>query len=983
MVTRIEISLTVPDARIKIVSAKLKGYGYRASVVGVTDIYSIDKRLTKKNISSIIKLLTNPVVEKGEYLQPMHPSTFDWAIEIGYLPGVTDNIASTAREIVTDRLHTKFSGSENIYSSIVYFIKGKLSEASIRRISEALYNPVIQRVTIKSQRRFMQDKGMGLVVPRVSLSASQVADTVNLNVPDRELAAIGKSGIINSDGSRRGPLALSLSAMKEIAKYFARKKRNPTDVELESIAQTWSEHCKHIVFNSPIDDIPEGLFRRYIKRATDEIRAKKGENDFCVSVFSDNSGAIRFDRTFLLTHKVETHNSPSALDPFGGSVTGIVGVNRDAIGFGLGAKPVLNTYGFCLSDPSLDVPLYKGANKTQPMLSARRIFDGVVAGVNTGGNCSGIPTPQGFLYFDQRYRGKPLVFVGTVGLIPDTIGGKKSYVKKARPGDYIVMVGGRVGLDGIHGATFSSEALTSGSPATAVQIGDPITQKKLSDAIIKEARAQGLYTSITDNGAGGLSCSVAEMAKESGGCLLYLDRVPVKYPGLAPWQIWVSESQERMTVAVPKKFWKRFSSLMQSRGVEATVLGTFTRSGRCEVQYKKKPVMDVDMHFLHDGFPREQLHSKPVVRKHPEPDFHQKSNYTTEFLQLIGRKNIAGYSFLSQQYDHEVQGSSVTKPLQGAGRVNADATVSRPVLSSQKGIALSFGLAPSYGDIDIYAAAAASIDTAVRACVVAGSDPDRIAILDNFCWCQGRDPERLYELKQAARACYDTAIAYQAPFISGKDSMYNDFVGFDASDKPVSISIPPTVLISAIGILDDCASAVTLDAKIAGDLVYVLGGTFDELGGSEWYAQFGAVGNNIPRVLAAQNVRLYRTYYKLVKHNLLVSGQSVGRGGLAVTLAKIALGGLLGMDLILPTLPGKASSAEVSLFSESQGRVVVTVAPYNKKAFERALADIPFAYLGMVTKAGIFSIKNSQGFALISTPINRVLSAYRAVFATY
>ncbi|MCX6794350.1 MAG: AIR synthase-related protein, partial [Candidatus Gottesmanbacteria bacterium] len=594
------------------------------------------------------------------------------------------------------------------------------------------------------------------------------------------------------------------------------------------------------------------------------------------------------------------------LDPFGGAVTGIVGVNRDTIGFGLGAKPILNTYGFCLADPARNVPLYKGAGKTQPMLSARRIFDGVVAGVNSGGNCSGIPTPQGFLYFDPRYRGKPLVFVGTIGLIPEKEKGKKLYVKKARPGDCIVMAGGRVGLDGIHGATFSSEALSAGSPATAVQIGDPITQKKLSDAIVKEARDLGLYTSITDNGAGGLSCSVAEMAKESGGCIVHLEKVPLKYQGLAPWQIWISESQERMTLSVPKKSWKRFSSLMKDRAVEATVIGTFTRSGKCVVRYKNKTVMDVDMHFLHDGFPKEHLHSKPVIRKHSEPDYKEKLSYTSGFLQLIGRKNISGFSFLSQQYDHEVQGSSVTKPLQGRGRVNADATVSRPVLSCQKGLVLSSGLASSYGDIDMYASVAAAIDTAVCACVVAGADPDRIAILDNFCWCNGRDPERLYELKRAAHACYDTAVAYGTPFISGKDSMYNDFVGFDASDKPVTISIPPTVLISALGILDDCAAAMTLDAKIPGDSVYVLGDTFDELGGSEWYAQLGAVGNLVPRVRPAKHIRLYRTYYTLLKHNLLVSGKSVGRGGLAVALAKTALGGLLGMNLVLKTLPGNA-----------------------------------------------------------------------------
>ncbi|MBI3955498.1 phosphoribosylformylglycinamidine synthase, partial [Candidatus Gottesmanbacteria bacterium] len=359
------------------------------------------------------------------------------------------------------------------------------------------------------------DNGMDFVVPKVKLRSIPKVDKINLDLSDEELKKTGKEGIKNSDGTRRGPLALSLPFMKAIQVYFKKLGRKPTDIELESIAQTWSEHCKHTIFADPIDEIKEGLFKKYIKGSTDYIRKKKGRNDFCVSVFKDNSGAIAFNDDYLITHKVETHNSPSALDPFGGAITGIVGVNRDTIGFGLGAKPVANFYGYCFADPRADIPLYKGENKTQKMLSSRRIMDGVIEGVNAGGNQSGIPTPMGFVYFDERYRGKPLVFVGTVGLIPKKIKGKLSYIKEARKGDYIVMIGGRVGKDGIHGATFSSEAMDSGSPSTAVQIGDPITQKKLSDAIVKEARNMDLYNSITDNGAGGLSCSVAEMAKES------------------------------------------------------------------------------------------------------------------------------------------------------------------------------------------------------------------------------------------------------------------------------------------------------------------------------------------------------------------------------------------------------------------------------------------------------------------------------------
>ena len=463
---------------------------------------------------------------------------------------------------------------------------------------------------------------MGIEIPQVKLNQRVKIDEVDLDISDNELIKIGKSGIVNRDGSRRGPLALDLIYLKTIRDYFYARGRNPTDIELESIAQTWSEHCHHTIFADPIDEIKDGLFNYFIKRATIEIRKKKGKKDLCTSVFTDNSGSFKFDKDYIVSHKVETHNSPSALDPFGGAITGIVGVNRDAIGFDMGAKPILNYYGFCFADPNLKLPLFRDKEKKQPLLSPRRIMDGVVAGVNSGGNCSGIPTPQGFVYFDNHYQGKPLVFVGTMGLLPM----KSSAVKKAHPGDYIVVIGGRVGQDGIHGATFSSEALTSGSPAGAVQIGDPITQKKLSDAVVKEARDLHLYNSITDNGAGGISCSVSEMAKECGGFVVDLEKVPLKYPNLEPWKIWISESQERMTLAVPKEKWDSFNDLMKRRGVEATVIGVFTKSEKCIVTYHDKTIMNVSMKFLHYGLPQRPMKTNYVQPKYKESIIHKPKN---------------------------------------------------------------------------------------------------------------------------------------------------------------------------------------------------------------------------------------------------------------------------------------------------------------------------------------------------------------------
>jgi phosphoribosylformylglycinamidine synthase len=703
-----------------------------------------------------------------------------------------------------------------------------------------------------------------------------------------------------------------------------------------------------------------------------------------VSVFSDNAGAIRFDDDHLVTHKVETHNSPSALDPFGGAITGIVGVNRDTIGFGLGALPIANVYGFCLADPADSAPLYRDADRHSPMLSPRRIMEGVVHGVNVGGNQSGIPTPQGFLYFDVGYKGKPLVFAGTIGLIPTKVGDAPSHEKAARPGDLVVMVGGRVGLDGIHGATFSSVGLDAHSPAAAVQIGDPITQKKFSDALVKEARDRRLYTSITDNGAGGLSCSVAEMAKVCGGFEVDLEKVPLKYPNLAPWQIWTSESQERMTLAIDPAKWEEFAALMASRGVEATVIGRFSDSGRCLVRYHGETVMDLEMEFLHDGLPklkRTTKWRKPAAK----PATAAVADWSKVAVELAGRLNLASTEFVAQQYDHEVQANSVLKPLQGPGRVNAEASVIAPVAGSTRGLAISQSLYPSYGEQDPYAMAAAAVDTAVRNVVAAGADPDSIALLDNFCWCSSDDPFRLGQLKQATQACYDYAVAYQAPFISGKDSMFNDFKGFDADGVPVKVSIAPTLLISSIGIVPDVRRAVSIDPKAPGDLVYLLGTTNDELGGSELHDLLGIdrLSGRVPQVhRPANHLQLYRHLAAAIDQGLVASSLSLTRGGLLAGLTKMAMSGKLGLDIDLDMLMIQAQSVAAVLGSESQGRILVTVAEENKGAFEEVMKPglkVPMTWIGEVAAGPALTVRQRDKVEL-SVPIDDLLASYRATF---
>ena len=978
MISRVEILTTVFDSR-----AELRKKNKKIKSITLIDAYTIDKKLSPVELNMIGSAVSNPVtqqfcVRSDKDDKSFSVNKFDWAIEIGFLPGVTDNISHTVKQIIEDLLNIKFINNEGVYSSQITFVTGNLNNIEIEQITSSLFNPLIQRTHIKSYKQFIKDSGMDMIVPKVVLKQKPTITKVHLDISEEELIKIGKSGIINPDGSRRGPLALDIDYLKAIRNYFRNRKRDPNDIELESLAQTWSEHCKHTIFANPIDEIKDGLFKHYIKRATKEIN-----KDFCVSLFNDNSGAISFDEKYLITHKVETHNSPSALDPFGGAVTGIVGVNRDTLGFGLGAKPIANYYGFCLADPRIEKQLYKGKNLTQPMLSSKRIMNGVIDGVNAGGNQSGIPTPQGFLSFDERFRGKPLVFVGTIGLIPKKIQGKLSHVKKALPGDYVVMLGGRVGKDGIHGATFSSVAMDSNSPATAVQIGDPITQKKLSDAIVKEARDMLLYNSITDNGAGGLSCSVAEMAKESGGVMINLEKVPLKYPGLEPWEIWISESQERMTLAVPKQKWKKFKSLMDSREVEATIIGEFVDSGKCLVFYNEKIIMDIDMDFLHDGLPTKFLTTTYNQKKFKEPSIPQVKNANSILLNMLSRLNITSFSFISQQYDYVVQANSVLPPLQGRGRVNSDASVIKPNLSSKKGVVMSQGLYPSYSDIDTYHMAASAIDTAIRGAVAAGANPDYLAILDNFCWCSANDPERLGTLKRAAQACYDYAVSYGTPFISGKDSMFNDFKGYDEKGKPINISIPPTLLISSVGVIDNIDKTVSLDLKQSGDLIYVLGETKNELGGSEYFAMNKSIGNNVPKVDALRNKKLYDLFFKAIQNNLIASSISVGRGGLGVALAKTAMGGKLGIQVNLKRVLGNIFRNDYLLYSESQGRILVSINPKNKTKFEKNFRSTTFALVGNVNDDQTFEVVGLENKKIINLKVNELEKVYKSTFKDY
>lgn len=798
-----------------------------------------------------------------------------------------------------------------------------------------------------------------------------LAATIDLrNASDEELLSISKAGL----------LALNLEEMRVIRQHFLDKGRDPTDVELETLAQTWSEHCKHKVFNGLIDYFADGrtqridnLFAETIRRATEDVRRQKGNDDWCVSVFVDNAGIIRFDDQYHVAFKVETHNHPSALDPYGGANTGVGGVLRDIIGAGLGARPILNTDVFCFAAP--DFPYDK---LPAGVLHPKRIFRGVVAGVRDYGNRMGIPTVNGAIYFDDRYLGNPIVYCGTAGIIPvDRI------EKAVRAGDLIVAVGGKTGRDGIHGATFSSIELneTSENTATqAVQIGNPIEEKKVLDVLL-QARDSGLFRNITDCGAGGFSSAIGEMGADTGA-VVNLDSAPLKYGGLKPWEIFVSESQERMVLAVPPERIDALISLCGQEDVQATVIGSFTDDGRLQVTYRgesrvteRVTVADLDMGFLHRGGPRIVRRAEWAPKPHTEPVGVDDKQLGDTLTRLLSAWSIASKEWVIRQYDHEVQGGSALKPLQGVANDGpGDASIVRPVLGSDKGVIVANGINPSYSDIDPYWMAASAIDEALRQITCVGGRVDRTALLDNFCWGNPDKPDRLGALVRAARACYDMAVAFGTPYISGKDSFYNEF-----SDGTQSIAIPQTLLISAISVMDDVNKAVSMDAKAAGNAVYVVGLTKNELGGSQYYRLLGSVGNTVPMVDPLSAKRAMAGLNAAMMNDLVTACHDCSEGGISVAAAEMAFAGGLGLSLdlrALPCAPGVTRS-DIALFSESNSRFVVEIASGCENAFENCMAGCVSARIGVLTNDGRFRVIGLNGEEIIDADVSLLKEAWQ------
>ncbi|MCP5003194.1 MAG: phosphoribosylformylglycinamidine synthase subunit PurL [Planctomycetes bacterium] len=870
----------------------------------------------------------------------------NFSVDVIRKSGVMDPVESTVMKGVKD-LGLRV---DSVKTARRFLITGELTGEQVETISEKiLSNGTIEDVFINKGFSF---HGNGKSSADTAFRKNTIAI---MGVDDAALLSM----------SERRQLSLNLDEMKAVQCYFEGLGRAPTDVELETIAQTWSEHCLHKTLKGIIDydgEVINDLLGNTIMKVTAELK-----KPWCVSVFKDNAGIIEFDEEYNICFKVETHNHPSAIEPYGGANTGIGGVIRDTLGTGLGAKPILNTDVFCFGP--LDVP---HEEIPDGVLHPRRTFKGVVSGVRDYGNRMGIPTANGAIFFDERYLYNPLVYCGNVGIIP-----KGKCEKRSCRGDLILLVGGRTGRDGIHGATFSSIGLTQKSEVVsggAVQIGNPIMEKKITDALLV-ARDRGLYNNITDCGAGGLSSAIGEMG-EYLGVVVYLEKVPLKYEGLNYSEIWISEAQERMVLSVPPENVVEIKTVFEQEDVEAVVIGAFTGDKKLCLRYHGEIVADLDMLFLHKGFPR--IKRKATVRTsgNEEPQIGSKIDYGGDLKKILSSWNVCSKEWVIRQYDHEVQGGSVLKPLQGVDNDGpGDACIVRPVLGTNRGIIVSNGMNPRYGDIDAYHMAASAIDEALRQIISVGGNLKKVALLDNFSWGNTETPEYLGDLVAAAKGCYDTALYYEAPFISGKDSLHNEFKLGNRT-----ISIPHSLLISALCVMPDVTKAISMDVKEPGNLVYILGLTKAELGGSHYYQVHGFVGNSVPRVDTAIGKLVMESLASATDRGLVRSCHDCSEGGLAVAAAEMSFAGGFGMELDLSSVPVEAGieNDDVILFSESNSRFIVEVQMGNQKEFEKLIRHIPHGCIGRVLDSDLFMVNARSGDTLISEKILDLKEAWQS-----
>ncbi|MFT6069255.1 MAG: phosphoribosylformylglycinamidine synthase [Bacteriovoracaceae bacterium] len=954
--------------------------------------------------SSISKeVLSDPVLDIFENENWINAQA-SFAVEVGFKPGVTDNLSKS----VVDAFEL-FDIKAKVSTGKIYWLFGKLDRKEAEKVSrEVLANPLLNSIKVMTVNEYLEkDRFLETTLPSVKIEGAGEVQAVNLELSDKDLAAL----------SIERCLALTTDELHEIKNFYKKEEvakdrieaglpSCPTDVELEVLAQTWSEHCKHKIFAAQIEYKEnvepkygpklgsfkvDSLFKECIKDTTEKIKKDRGL-DWLISVFSDNAGIVRFDKNVDLCFKAETHNSPSALDPYGGALTGILGVNRDILGCGLGARPIANTDVFCFAPSNLGDHDHGKSLPVGPK-PPRRTIEGVHKGVEDGGNKSGVPTVNGAFFFDNNYAGKPLVFCGTVGVMPQRLkDGRTTEGKGQKPGDRIYMVGGAIGADGIHGATFSSLELDENSPATAVQIGDPITQKRVLDFMM-EARDRCLFTSVTDNGAGGLSSSVGEMAELPGGAIVNLEKAPTKYPGLKPYELFISESQERMTFSVESSSAREFEKLALEYSVEATDIGEFTDSGSLDIFYGNELCAKIDLDFLHNGLPQMNLKSSwdgelynrenwaKVDLPVPYNGVINQSQMEEHLEAVLKRPSIASKEEYVRRFDHEVGGATHIKPFGGE---NGNGPNDSGVIwlgphggEMDNAVAIGCGIAPRISLYDTYLMAQFAVDEAFRNIVSSGADPEQVCLLDNFCWPdpiyhKEKNTDGDHKLAQLVRACKglsDICEAYGSPLVSGKDSMKNDFRGKNGYGEDIKVSVLPTLLISAIGKLNINSSKQT-SLKKEGDMLYLLGGIGKGLLGSEFLEITQIQETTLPGIDLEKNFQLYKKIHKGHKDKVFSSLHDISEGGMAVTLSESCFGGELGMNITLP----KDSDPLEALFNEAPGRFVVSVDPKDKDRFETLFDEA--LLLGEVTSESMLRI-DFQNRVLINKSTDSLKESWR------
>jgi len=948
-----------PAGRTAIENVKASNIATVPSSIDTASVYLVEGDLEPDCLDRIAyELLSHPITDEVVF----GASTQDAAavVEVHPLPGVMDPDA----EIVESAIESMLGVDVQVRTAIRYDMHGIEQSDAAHIASMCFANPLIHDVH-------------GGVSHPDAFQQGHVHDTAVREVPILDLDEQSLEQL-----SRDAHLFLSLDEMQAIQDHFRQRGREPREIELETLAQTWSEHCVHKTLKATvdyagdlpgIDDIPDierlpdgrhrihNLLKSTVAAATHRLM-EEGLSDWCLSVFVDNAGIVAFDEEHAVCFKVETHNHPSALEPYGGAATGIGGCIRDVIGTGLAARPIAATDVFCVAPlDTTDIPA--------GCLPPRRILKRVVEGVRDYGNRMGIPTLDGTVWFDRGHVGNPLVFCGCVGVMPrDRVHGDP------QAGDHIIAMGGRTGRDGIHGATFSSAELTDSHAdefSHAVQIGNPITEKKVLDAILaaRDHKQGCLFSAITDCGAGGFSSAVGEMGEHLGADV-HLDRAPVKYTGLTPTEVWISEAQERMVLSVPEDKLDDLAEICQTHEVEWCDLGKFgTPDHELILHWDGTEVGRLSMEFMHGGIPDRIRIAEWTAPEISTPTETDEPDLGEALMALLADPNIASKQDIVQQYDHEVQGRTMIKPFVGPGGDGpGDAAVITPVRGSSRGLAIGTGLATGLSD-DPYLMVLAAVDECVRNLVCVGANPDRIAILDNYCWPGCDDPQRMAELVRASIGCLQAGLAYRTPFISGKDSLNNQFT----TDAGETIRIPPTMLISGFGIVNDIAKCCTMDAKVAGDVLLLVGDTTSALGGSRLLSIFtDATGDrSLPEVDLAQAPARAREVASVIAEGLVLAAHDCSDGGLLVAAAEMAMAGGLGLDMDDASVMSGGLAPSTACFAETPSRYLLEVAPEHVDQVRSRLEGHSITQVGRFTGDPLLRMGD------LGTPMEQLRRAWR------